>query len=78
VSILKVRLWGRHVASVEMQGDIAVFQYTPDFASSGIELSPLHLPLQRAPYSFPPCRVPPSTVCRGSCPTPCPIASATR
>jgi len=31
----------------------AVFQYDPDFAESGIELSPLVMPLGPDPYSFP-------------------------
>lgn len=48
-------LWGREVAAVswlEADGH-AVFQYDPEFAGSGIELSPLVMPLGPDPYSFP-------------------------
>ena len=51
----RVRLWGSDIGAVswlEDQGH-AVFQYTPAFARSGIELSPLVMPLTDAPYSFP-------------------------
>lgn len=51
----KVRLWGSDIGAVswlEDQGH-AVFQYTPDFARSGIELAPLVMPLNEAPYAFP-------------------------
>lgn len=33
--------------------DAAVFQYDPDFVNSGIELSPLKMPLNPFPYEFP-------------------------
>ena len=50
-----VVLWGREVAAVSWLADTghAVFQYDPDFAESGIELSPLVMPLGPDPYSFP-------------------------
>lgn len=50
-----VVLWGREVAAVSWLPDAgyAVFQYDPDFAESGIELSPLVMPLGPDPYSFP-------------------------
>lgn len=31
----------------------AVFEYTPDFVRSGVELAPLHLPLRPGPFQFP-------------------------
>lgn len=48
-------LWGREVAAVSWLADdgFAVFQYDPEFAESGIELSPLIMPLAPPPYSFP-------------------------
>ena len=48
-------LWGREVAAVSwVEADgYAVFQYDPQFADSGIELSPLVMPLNPDPYSFP-------------------------
>lgn len=50
-----VVLWGREVAAVSWLTDTghAVFQYDPEFAESGIELSPLVMPLGPAPFSFP-------------------------
>lgn len=45
--IAKVQLWGRTVGAVSMEAECgyAAFQYDPDFARSGIELSPLVMPL---------------------------------
>ncbi|MBO9195953.1 type II toxin-antitoxin system HipA family toxin [Rhizobium sp. 16-449-1b] len=50
-----VVLWGREVAAVSWLADSghAVFQYDPEFAESGIELSPLVMPLGPDPFSFP-------------------------
>ncbi|KWV54868.1 toxin HipA [Rhizobium altiplani] len=50
-----VVLWGREIAAVSWIPDLghAVFQYDPEFAGSGIELSPLVMPLGPDPYSFP-------------------------
>lgn len=45
VSIAEVWLWGRHVASLAESPRGVTFRYTPDFASSGIELSPILMPL---------------------------------
>lgn len=51
----RVLLWGSEIGAVSWLEDreIGVFQYTPDFLHSGIELSPLHMPLREAPYEFP-------------------------
>ena len=45
--IAKVRLWGRTIGAVSLAPgrDVAAFQYDPQFARSGIELSPLAMPL---------------------------------
>jgi serine/threonine-protein kinase HipA len=50
-----VRLWGRQIGAVLLEdgSDSAIFQYTPEFAASGIQVSPLAMPLRVAPYSFP-------------------------
>ena len=50
-----INLWGREVAAVSWlpEDGFAVFQYDPEFAQSGIELSPLVMPLSPDPYSFP-------------------------
>jgi serine/threonine-protein kinase HipA len=51
----RVDLWGRAIGAVLLEdgADTAVFQYTPEFAASGIEVSPLAMPLRREPYAFP-------------------------
>ncbi|MBS1891256.1 MAG: type II toxin-antitoxin system HipA family toxin [Actinobacteria bacterium] len=50
-----VRLWGSIIGAVLLEDgeDTAVFQYTPEFATGGIEVSPLAMPLRREPYAFP-------------------------
>lgn len=51
----RVLLWGRDIAAVSWLGERnhAVFQYTPEFAGSAIEISPLTMPLREEPYAFP-------------------------
>ena len=53
--IAKVQLWGRTIGAVSMEAgrEVAAFQYDPAFARSGIELSPLALPLSERVYEFP-------------------------
>jgi serine/threonine-protein kinase HipA len=53
--IAKVQLWGRTIGAVSLaEGrDVAAFQYDPEFARSGIELSPLTMPLSDRVYEFP-------------------------
>lgn len=53
--IAKVQLWGRTIGAVSLvEGrEVATFQYDPKFAKSGIELSPLTLPLGERVYEFP-------------------------
>jgi len=51
----KVKLWGRMIGVVALEegAGTATFQYDPAFAQSGIEVSPLTMPLSRRIYSFP-------------------------
>ena len=51
----RVQLWGRTIgaASLEKGGQYAAFQYDPDFARSGIEISPITMPLSDRVYLFP-------------------------
>ena len=43
---VEVRLWGRRVgALVELANGPLVFEYAPDFQRSGLEISPIRLPL---------------------------------
>jgi serine/threonine-protein kinase HipA len=54
-TLAEVRLWGRSIGAVSLEdGDtIAAFQYTPEFAASGIEVSPVVMPLSTQVYRFP-------------------------
>ena len=54
MTVAEVRLWGTTIGavSVERAGEPAAFEYTPEFASSGIEVAPLAMPLSRALYRF--------------------------
>ena len=51
----RVILWGRTIGAVTWLDDreVAVFQYAPEFLSSGIEVAPLMMPLAEFPYEFP-------------------------
>ncbi len=55
MTVAEVRLWGRTIGAVSLaEGDTtAAFEYVPEFVGSGIELSPLRMPLQRRIYRFP-------------------------
>ncbi len=51
----RVLLWNSDIGAVTWLDDqeIGVFQYTPEFVNSGVEVAPLMMPLQDAPYQFP-------------------------
>jgi serine/threonine-protein kinase HipA len=51
----EVRLWGRRIGAVFLDegSDSAIFEYEPAFVDSGIELSPISMPLRNGPYAFP-------------------------
>lgn len=53
--IAEVRLWGTRIGAVVLEREdiFATFQYDPAFLSSGIEVSPLMMPLAETPYRFP-------------------------
>lgn len=53
--IARVRLWGRDIGAVSMDdgGEVAAFQYEPAFARSGIQVSPITMPLGEQVYQFP-------------------------
>ncbi|HKB57718.1 MAG TPA: HipA domain-containing protein [Lacunisphaera sp.] len=54
-TVAEVRLWGRTIGAVSLEdGSVhADFQYDPAFARSGIEVSPLTMPLGNQVYRFP-------------------------
>lgn len=53
--IAKVQLWGRTIGAVSLEEgrEVAAFQYDRAFAASGIELSPVAMPLSERVYEFP-------------------------
>lgn len=53
--IAEVRLWGRTIGAVVIDGgrDYAAFEFTPEFSASGIEVSPITMPLGTRVYEFP-------------------------
>lgn len=54
-TVARVRLWGRTIGAVLLNDgeEVAAFEYDPEFAQSGIEVSPLAMPLSTRVYSFP-------------------------
>ena len=54
-TVAEVLLWGRTIGAVSLEegARIAAFQYDPAFLASGIELSPIIMPLSRRVYQFP-------------------------
>jgi serine/threonine-protein kinase HipA len=55
MTLAEVRLWGRTIGAVSINAGatVAAFQYTPQFAASGIEVSPISMPLGNRVYTFP-------------------------
>jgi serine/threonine-protein kinase HipA len=55
MTVAEVKLWGRTIGAVSLEdgGRYAAFQYDPEFAGSGIELSPINMPLADRVYAFP-------------------------
>ena len=53
--VAEVYLWGTKIGTVAQEdaGSIARFQYDNNFLKSGIEVSPLTMPLSKSIYSFP-------------------------
>jgi len=54
-TVAAVSLWGSAIGAVSVEDDspTAVFQYEPQFVGSGIQVSPLTMPLRNEPYRFP-------------------------
>ena len=55
MSTAKVILWGSDIGAVTWldEREIGVFQYMPRFLRSGIQVSPLMMPLSEFPFEFP-------------------------
>jgi serine/threonine-protein kinase HipA len=54
-TVAEVRLWGRSIGAVSLEegARTSAFQYDPTFLASGIELSPISMPLSPRIYQFP-------------------------
>ena len=54
-TVAEVRLWGRSIGAVSVEDarSAAAFQFTYEFTRSGIQVSPLRMPLSDRVYSFP-------------------------
>ncbi len=54
-TLAEVKMWGRTIGAVSLADgqDTAAFEYDPKFAGSGIEISPLMMPLATRVYTFP-------------------------
>ncbi|MDP1720099.1 MAG: type II toxin-antitoxin system HipA family toxin [Candidatus Nanopelagicaceae bacterium] len=55
VDVIEVRCWGRTVGALAYDSRLGlnVFEYTPEWIASGVELSPLHMANRNGTYSFP-------------------------
>ena len=55
MTIAAVHLWGRQIGAVSLDEgqQTAAFEYDPAFVRSGIQVSPLEMPLANTVYSFP-------------------------
>jgi serine/threonine-protein kinase HipA len=55
MTVAEVRLWGRTIGAVSLEegNNYAGFQYDAEFAQSGIEISPINMPLTERTYTFP-------------------------
>src|ERR1043165_4265452 len=61
MTLAEVKLWGRTIGAVSLEagGQAAAFQYDPAFAQSGIQVSPITMPLNERVYVF--SELPPGT-----------------
>ena len=61
MTLAEVQLWGRTIGAVTLEegNEFAAFQYDPAFAQSGIQVSPITMPLSDRVYVFP--ELPPKT-----------------
>ena len=55
MSVARVNMWGRTIGAVSWSAEqnVAFFEYTPEFAASGIEVAPLTMPLSSQIHAFP-------------------------
>ena len=54
IKTVKVKMWGSTIGYLhEQDNGLIGFQYDDNFVSSGIEVSPIKMPLSNTTYSFP-------------------------
>lgn len=55
MTIAEVRLWGTTIGAVSQEAAdaVAAFEFAPDFATRGIPVAPIAMPLSRQVYRFP-------------------------
>ena len=55
VEAVEVRIWGARVGAIALDPKLGyyAFEYDPRFRATGIELSPMKMPLSADPYAFP-------------------------
>ena len=55
MTLAAIHLWGRQIGAVSLEAgqQTATFEYVPAFTKSGIEVSPLMMPLRTGVFSFP-------------------------
>ena len=55
MTVAEVMLWGSKIGTVAFDGStgLGTFEYAPSFLPSGIEVSPIAMPLSRRTYTFP-------------------------
>ena len=55
VEAVEVRIWGARVGAIALDPKLGyyAFEYDPRFRATGIELSPMKMPLSAEPYAFP-------------------------
>jgi len=55
MTVAEVRMWGRRIGAVSVDGPggVAEFEYTDAFSRSGIEVAPIVMPLRPGVYRFP-------------------------
>ncbi|MGL1931523.1 MAG: type II toxin-antitoxin system HipA family toxin [Desulfotalea sp.] len=53
ISVCQVTLWGQNVGTAAWDNGQTFFEYDKEFLKSGLELSPIHMPLSKTIYTFP-------------------------
>lgn len=78
--VARVEMWGQTVGALAYQPEsgLCAFEFDPSWIRTGIEISPIRLPLSSRIYQFPALPRPTYRGLPGALPTPCPTTSAMR